>query len=204
MGIGVRVRVVQSSSDADTTIVSEALKPQTDGKNFTQVAVMADDTNILCLLLHHCQFLSSLFEIVIKNVTSKKIYLVPSGEDGNEGNISKGRVGYSIQNILGNVGDTEKEFILFAHAATGCDTVSAIHNFGKISIFESLKESESLRRIAKSFYNDDWGFLKKTSLAQIRRQKYDGMVGSTRKSIDTWYLPPTSRAVYFHGLRAYH
>ena len=44
------------------------------------------------------------------------------------------------------------KYLLFAHAFTGCDTTSAIHNFGKTSIFKKLKDSVALTNIGDVFY----------------------------------------------------
>ena len=108
------------------------------------------------------------------------------------------------------------EFILFAHAFTGCDTTSAIHMLGKKSIYLKMESSETLRNIAKQFYiclrkcsNASIHFFEElyspgSSLQQIRKQKYNDMVASNRLSIDPALLPPSPRAAYFHGLRVHH
>ena len=60
-------------ADVDTTIVRTALDPIKHGFQSQNVLVMADDTDILCLLIHHCQIYDWYEhegpEIFIKNVT---------------------------------------------------------------------------------------------------------------------------------------
>ena len=217
------VRVVQTPGDADTTIIREALHPQ--GCDKDRVQVMADDTDILCLLLHHYQLLDSPREVFIRNVTKKCISRTSgaSGEENHRSSLNT-RVDHCIQDILNEAEEVTKELILFAHAFFGCDTVSAIFNLGKVSIQQKLKKSESLRSLAKVFYNNessqetignasialfegiysDNKAKDRINLSKIRHNKYEGMVASSRTSIDPSCLPPTPRAAYFHGLRTYH
>ena len=126
---------------------------------------------------------------------------------------------YNITDILNVVEDHVIKYLLFAHAFTGCDTTSAIHNFGKTSIFKKLKDSIVLRNIADVFYEDlkppeEIGnacihFFEKMhshsdKLPQIRKRKYDEMIRTDRSKIDPSLLPPSPRAAYYHGLRVYH
>ena len=59
---------------------------------------------------------------------------------------------YSISEIVSQ--DRLKSvlsYLLFAHAFTGCDTTSAIHKFGKNTIFRKLESSKPLRSIGDIF-----------------------------------------------------
>ena len=47
------IEVVQANSDADTQIIKAALKLKQENSD-RSVQILADDTDILCLLLHHC------------------------------------------------------------------------------------------------------------------------------------------------------
>lgn len=62
--LAMKLKVVQCPSDADTSIVKEAL---TDSQN-SEVAVFSDDTDVLYLLVHHVAN-SRLF---LTNMTRKK------------------------------------------------------------------------------------------------------------------------------------
>ena len=44
---------------------------------------------------------------------------------------------------------------MFGIAMAGCDTTSAIFNFGKTTIFSKLEKSRELRVIAQEFYSDN-------------------------------------------------
>ena len=108
-------------------------------------------------------------------------------------------------------------YCLFAHAFTGCDTMSAIHMFGKTTIFKKI-HSPTLRNIALPFYEphtpDDNGdkairffellHSSLSSLPLMMKSKYEQMVSSNRTNIDPSLLPPSPRAAFFHGLIVYH
>ena len=46
------------------------------------------------------------------------------------------------------------DYLLFAHAFTGCDTTSAIHKFGKTGLFTKLSTLSDPRKTATIFYED--------------------------------------------------
>ena len=181
------VNAILCSSDADTTIVKTALKIDD-----ISALVLTDDTDNICLMMHHVHVSDKSYDIFIKNMTRKKA--------------SDQRVCYRIQDVLDESDTVIAEFILFAHAFTGCDTTSAIHNFGKQSIFTKLRSSASLREIARQFYvynvspqeigQSAIRFFETLhsptcSLKQIRKQKYNRMVLSDRAKIDPDLLPPS-------------
>ena len=198
------IRAIQASSDADTTIVKTALDLRDHEQ--TDVAVIADDTDIMCLLVHHSMNTSSSHELVSVGMVNQK--------QGSE------RKCYRINDVVKASDDVTNDFLLFAHSFTGTDTTSAVFNLGKTQILKKLKESEELRAIAKTFYKtlateEEIGnagirvfelLYSKSgdSLKVIRHKKYDEMVASSRKTIDPSILPPSPRAAYFHGLRVYH
>ena len=81
----------------------------------------------------------------------------------------------------------QKMFMQNIYAFTGCNTISAIHMFGKTSGLAKLKDSSKLRNIADQFYLEDMSVedirnatihffeLKhsaSSTLQQIRKQKY--------------------------------
>ena len=119
---------------------------------------------------------------------------------------------YNVSQILER-NKSIADIILFAHAFTGCDTTSSIHNLGKTSIFKIIEESQEMQSLIKKspkqigdtvirlfeiiHSSDD-------SLASIREKKYEHMVLSNRAVIDPSMLPPSPRAAYYHGFRVYH
>lgn len=189
--------IVKCPADADTTIVKAAINQK------GSVNVYSDDTDILCLLLHH--FDQSLKRDIILCEMTKAQH--------------QARECVSIKQVIKKIGSAKLKYILFAHAFTGCDTTSAIHQFGKVSIFDKLKKKE-LQRIADLFNHSGaspdiignqtitfFEHLHSKSgepLSVIRKRKYEEMVMANRAKIDPSCLPPSPRAAYFHGLRVYH
>ncbi len=76
------------------------------------VEVKAEDTDILCLLIHH--FIENHNEIVLTTRNGS----------------------HSISKIVNALDANIKRILLFAHSFSGCDTVSSIHGFGKVKILE--------------------------------------------------------------------
>ena len=167
--------------------------------------VFTDDTDNLCLLIHHVDTSQKQNNIYIKNMTKKK--------ESNE------RVSYRFHNVIDNLDPLIIKFKLFAHAFLGCDTTSAIHNFGKQAIFPKLGASNKLEQIAQQFFLDNISletignasicffeelYSPGSSLQWIRKIEYHKMVSSDRVSIDPGLLPPSPRAAYYHGLWVYY
>ena len=127
-------KVVECPSDADTSIVKEALRVA----KTSSVVIYTDDTDILCLLLHHMAKDRSIKDIFMDDMTKKK---------GQE------RSCYNVSQILER-NKSIADIILFAHAFTGCDTTSSILNFGKTSIFKIAEESQEMQSLIKKFYEE--------------------------------------------------
>ena len=194
------VNVVMCSRDAGTTIIKVALQIKD-----ASALVFTDDTDNLCLLIHHVDTSQKQNNIYIKNMTKKK--------ESNE------RVCYKLHDAIDNLDPLIIKFILFTHAFAGCDTTSAIHYFGKQAIFPKLEAYNKLQQIALQFFLDNISpetignasvcffeelYSPGSSLQQIRKIKYHKMVSSDRASIDPALLPPPSRAAYYHDLRVCH
>ena len=117
------IKLILRPSDADTTIVQTAL----DIAEASTVTVLADDTDIFCLLLYHCYVNKNLEnEIFLRNMRTQK-------------NTDE-RVSYSIQDVMKSCGETCIKWILFSHAFCGCVTTSSIFNLGKTTMLEKLKK----------------------------------------------------------------
>lgn len=196
----VNIDVVLCPSDADTTIVKKALEVRDK-----PVTIFSDDTDVLCLLLHHEDIANNPKPIFLKNMTCRKE--------------NESRQSYKIQDIVNQADPIHTKYSLFEHGFTGSDTTSTIYNFGKVQILQKLKKSSKLRELADKFYldditSDDIGkatvrFFElmhspTSNLQEIRKQKYDSMVAGNRAKIDPALLPPSPRAAFFHGLRVYH
>lgn len=194
-----KFKVIECPSDADTTIVKEALMVAKE----SAVTIFSDDTDILCLLVHHVATDPLLHNILLTNMTRKK---------------GKPREYYSISDVLEKPENVLHDVILFAHAFTGCDTTSAVHMLGKTTILKKIHDSPALKLIALQYYKEhtppeigaatvqffELLHSSSDSLPAIRKMKYEQMVLSDRANIDPSLLPPTPRAAYYHGLRVYH
>ena len=81
--------------------------------SFTEdVEVKAEDTDILCLLIHH--------------FTENHNEIVMTTRNGS----------HSISKIVNALDANIKRILLFVHSFSGCDTVSSIHGFGKVKILK--------------------------------------------------------------------
>lgn len=98
-----------SVGDADVMIVEKAINFASDK---TDVAVVADDTDILILLTYHWkQEMSEIYFCTEKKESKKRI-----------------QVTYEINAVVKD--QPNVEHILFVHAWGGCDTTSATHHQG--------------------------------------------------------------------------
>ena len=121
--------VTQCPMDADTTIVKTALTVAKD----SPVDAFAND--ILSLLIHHMTNSSTdIYKIYIANVKKEQR-----------------RECYNVADILNALENHVIKYLLFVHPLTGCNTMSAIDNFGKTSIFKKLKDSVALTNIGDVF-----------------------------------------------------
>ena len=83
--------------------------------SFTEdVEVKAEDTDILCLLIHH--------------FTENHNEIVMTTRNGS----------HSISKIVNALDANIKRILLFVHSFSGCDTVSSIHGFGKVKILKKV------------------------------------------------------------------
>ena len=108
-----------------------------------------------------------------------------------------------------------RECLPFAHAISGCDTVSASYGLGKLRAYKKLHESDSWRDIMRIAGDKDvvesiWLRLEKNSTwnctaTLIRRQTrliiFMILVYNTEIHISR--MPPTSTAFRFHMLHAH-
>ena len=61
-------KIVQCPSDTDTSIVKEAM----EAAEHSDVTVFSDDTDVLCLLVHHIEKCPTDHNVYLTNVTQKK------------------------------------------------------------------------------------------------------------------------------------
>ena len=186
--------VHQSTGDADTMIVQCALQYAIEG---SEVNVVADDTDVLVLLMYHW-----------KQNMSSTYFLSEAGKSLNI---------WRISDLVGQAGPIVTSYLLFLHAWSGCDTIST--TFGQGKVVKKLKQSKDVQMIAELMMDCNatveqvgevgvrlfvivFGGKQSDSLNTLRYAKYMEMVASA-KNIDPQKLPPTARAAHYHSLRVH-
>ena len=131
-----RHEVYQSINNADTAIVFHALTCAKSGKTTT---VVADDTDILVLLMYHyCK--ETMADIYIRSEATKRR-----------------KAGLQIYNIRTALEDNDTKLVrnlLFVHAWSGCDSTSGIFGHSKGSIVKLIKSSQQFKSTSQ-IYNSD-------------------------------------------------
>jgi len=122
--------VHQAYSDADTTIVPVATNFAR--KCTSPVAVLAEDTDILALLLHH------------KQPDMQDIYFVSEAKKGRGGKMVGAKC-ISIGAVQNKIGADACQCMLAVHSLGGCDTTSAIFGHGKVTVFTKITKDNGLR-----------------------------------------------------------
>ena len=116
--------VVNCTDDADTKIALTAVEY---ARSKAPVTVVADDTDVLFLLVHH--FENRFDDIYFRSEKASKTW--------------------SIRDIDQTISPVARENILFLHAWSGCDTTSAIYDQGKASLTKKIQSSKLLQALAK-------------------------------------------------------
>ena len=101
-----------STGDADTMIVSCALEIANNGM---EVNVVADDTDVLILLMYHWR------------KTMSDVYFLSEPKRAQK----KGLKVWSISDLITKAGGLVTSHFLYIHAWSGCDTTSATFGHGK-------------------------------------------------------------------------
>ena len=121
--------VHNSTGDADTMIVECALQFAIGGR---EVNVVADDTDVLVLLIYHWkQYMADIYFLSEAKKSQKKGLRV-----------------WKICDLVTKAGKVLASNLLFIHAWSGCDTTSATFGQGKTSLLKKIKESEELQQIS--------------------------------------------------------
>jgi len=187
----------QCLDDADYMVVNKTINTATENPNHS-VMTVANDTDILVLLIHH--------------TNSDNVFMHYSVDEV-----------YSISRLQSQLPPQVKHHILVLHAVSGCDTVSAIFNIGKstaytaftqdinldfLNIFQSENAiQEDISQAGEKLLLTLFKSKKCTSLDKLRYIRYVAKV--TTKSITSSLfglesLPPTSNSAKYHSFRVYH
>ncbi|KAK6175983.1 hypothetical protein SNE40_014355 [Patella caerulea] len=183
------------NADADTVIVQKALN---FAKNEQNVTVVANDTDVLIMIIYH--WTDEMSDIFFRRETQSKKNIENT---------------YRIRDIT--IPAAFKQNILFAHAWSGCDTTSHCYGFGKNTINGTLKSDKKAQKLSKLIVTSS---IQQTvgdagcklfslmygepdvSLTKLRHQRFDSMMAE-KNSITLPRIPPTVRAAYYHALRVH-
>jgi len=198
-------RLVQSghtvryaTDDADTYIVSTALEIA----HTRPVTVVAEDADILALLVHHVQ------------PSMAKVYML---------SVSKARKSMQrklvhIRRVQKDIGITAQQQLLAVHALTGCDTTSAVYGHSKVSSFREIAHSANMKALTDAIVTPDaqrekvaaagmqllvklFGGGPADTLDHMRYARY--MLKVSCGPVLPEKFPPTARAAFHHCLRAH-
>jgi len=183
--------------DADTLIVKSAVEVAEQQQSVT---VVAEDTDILVLLVHHVQ--PGMAEVYMLSVCKAR----------------KSMVSVSIQKVQEINGTSAVRQLLVIHALAGCDTTSALHGRGKASAFWKLVRSADTMPltdiVASTTGTADevasagmkllvllYGGQMSDNLNRLRFAKYMQKIPTSQVLPEK--LPPTERAALYHSLRVH-
>jgi hypothetical protein len=197
------VNVHQATGDADTLIVSAALDAAAKGSK--PVAVLAEDTDILVLLLRHW------------HETMHDVFFWSEAKKGREQRQIDGKC-INIAAAQHQMGSIACQCLPAVHAFGGCDTVSAIFGHGKGKILKSLSRTHQVQQQclmlqSESATSDEvsraglklmlavYGGGENDTLAGLRYSRY--CVMSLGHRFQTEKLPPSDDAARLHSKRAH-
>ena len=195
-GIGHQVEV--SCGDADTLIVSSALE---FAWNVQNVTVVAQDTDVLIMLVYHWR--NCMEDIFIR----KESRLSMPGEM------------ISMTDATSSIPVVIQRHILLIHAWSGCVTTSATFDHGKVYLMKMLNWVPEVQNLSTIVSDRDapadevgyaglrlfcllYGGTKTDTLTSLRYARYMTMMAKSNKVMPQ-RLPPTERATHYHSLRVH-
>ena len=119
------VEVLLADDDADTLNVKTAVRYSLA----TDVEVRVEDTDVICLLVHHCLTANHNLYVTTKEGT------------------------YDIKRIRANLPSKQQELLLLSHSFSGCDTVSSIYGFGKVKVLKKMCHESAPEKVFEVFNN---------------------------------------------------
>ena len=185
----------QATADADFLICNTAIR-LAEEHGHRDIAVVGNDTDLLVMLIDR---------------SCPNLYMYYQHD-----------AIYKIQSIKDALCDTVSSHLLVAHAISGCDTVSSMHNVGKkapirelkanncsfLNIFKSESAThEEIARAGEQFvlkmYRakatcktlDDWRYILYLRMMKSKKKK--------KSTIHLQNLPPTSAAAKYRAYRVY-
>jgi hypothetical protein len=195
--------VFEAPDDADTLIAKTAID-FARAKNTRSVTVIANDTDILVLLVYH--FNTEMAEIfMMSRVFSKASWKTEL---------------ISIRQLRLSLGLTAANSLLAIHAISGCDTTSTLFEHGKRSVWKKLSKSVEASKYFVTLSNNDatheqavqaganliriiYEGAESDTLNKLRYQTYMNLTATSTHLLRPERLPPTNNAAHFHCLRAH-
>jgi len=196
--------VLQARDDADTLIVQTALNC---GRLANPVVVVANDTDVLVLLVYHIHAHSeNVGEVfMLSEVSSRKLQpkmLIP------------------IHDIVTSLGPNAAEVLLAIHSMSGCDSTSSLFGHGKKSIFKKFTSTSAVMQFLDVVSSIDaahedvisaglsllsciYGGKPTDNLNALRYAAYYDRISSSTSSVLPERLPPTRNAAKYHVLRVH-
>ncbi|GBM84067.1 hypothetical protein AVEN_157682-1 [Araneus ventricosus] len=165
----------KADEDADCLIVNSALAL---APTHLSVVVLGEDIDLFVILIGICTF--------------DNVYFVKPG---------KGRIAEKMFAPHTASEKTIADNILFIHAMSGCDTTSALFNYGKMK-HNPEAVVDAGNRFLVVLYGYPVTASDTPSLNNVRYKCY--MKSSFNKSSNMASLPPTEAAAHQHSLRVYH
>jgi len=197
----VAVTAKQSAADADTDIVQAAIELATRQQ---PAIVVADDTDVLCLLTHHLK--SNMADVYMllsrRSIKNKSGKLV------------------SIRKVQSTIGTQAVGQLLVLHALTGCDTTSAPFGIGKVTAFKKVTKDSNTVALTNVIGSNTatrdavadagskllvmlYGGRSQDTLDLLRYNTYMSMCALRSARLAPERLPPTERAAFYHCLRVH-
>ena len=194
------ISVKQATDDADLLIIQTAIHESLS--SVSNIAVVGEDVDLLILM--------AALTPENRNIT----FLKPG-----RGKVPARHYNSSdLQSSLGSL----KDYILFLHAASGCDTVSSFFGQGKHKLLRLLQKREGLRKHADVFNSMTstqksvtdagekllialyGGPEEELELNSFRLKCFRKATVRCKKQVRLERLPPTAAASKQHFLRVYH
>jgi hypothetical protein len=193
--------VKHSVGDADVDIAKTAVASAV----VTPTTVIAEDTDLLVLLLYWCDVKNCRL-LMRSDVIRAKSIKAPTEHD--------------IYAIRSSLQDEVVQCLLMLHAFTGCDSTSRIFSVGKQTVFKRIVTDEQFRADALLFSSAElspsevdaigcrimvqlFGGKAADTLSGCRKRQLMTKVKSSKTFVSPERLPPTASATKYHSLRSY-
>jgi len=192
--------VQQAFDDADTLVVSSAL----DVAKTRPVTVVANDTDILVLLVYHFSpdLHDAYFQSEVSQRACQRVTVV------------------SVRHVCENLGVAKAEVVLAVHAFSGCDSTSALFGLGKKTVWNKLLSSvdtmswlkllgsvgatkEAVRSAGLKLLAVLYGGKPDIRLNHLRYTTYCHLTATSTHVVIPERLPPTEEAATCHVFRAH-